>query len=154
MAAEGATKEKSEDKKEAKKDEKKPFTPPSLDPSTPAPIFGGSTGGLLRKAQVLKSALPPVSFIEARSQKPEASVLLRTSLKLSALYTADANLQPRLTYVPLLSSLCYCQMSLTDIGILKTSLTRQAAQCNYSNCIYVGGGVLCDHLGSQEGGDL
>ncbi|RDX98697.1 Photosystem I reaction center subunit II, chloroplastic, partial [Mucuna pruriens] len=28
------------------------FTPPQLDPSTPSPIFGGSTGGLLRKAQV------------------------------------------------------------------------------------------------------
>lgn len=30
----------------------KPFTPPKLDPNTPSPIFGGSTGGLLRKAQV------------------------------------------------------------------------------------------------------
>eukprot|EP00245_Coleochaete_scutata_P010626 TRINITY_DN3778_c0_g1_i1.p1 TRINITY_DN3778_c0_g1~~TRINITY_DN3778_c0_g1_i1.p1 ORF type:complete len:204 (+),score=51.92 TRINITY_DN3778_c0_g1_i1:126-737(+) len=28
------------------------FTPPTLDPDTPSPIFGGSTGGLLRKAQV------------------------------------------------------------------------------------------------------
>lgn len=28
------------------------FTPPQLDPNTPSPIFGGSTGGLLRKAQV------------------------------------------------------------------------------------------------------
>eukprot|EP00210_Caulerpa_lentillifera_P007284 g6963.t2 len=28
------------------------WTPPNLDPSTPSPIFGGSTGGLLRKAQV------------------------------------------------------------------------------------------------------
>ncbi|CAB4261495.1 unnamed protein product [Prunus armeniaca] len=27
------------------------FTPPELDPTTPSPIFGGSTGGLLRKAQ-------------------------------------------------------------------------------------------------------
>lgn len=27
------------------------FTPPKLDPSWPSPIFGGSTGGLLRKAQ-------------------------------------------------------------------------------------------------------
>merc|ERR1719172_421098 len=26
--------------------------PPTLDPNTPSPIFGGSTGGLLRKAQV------------------------------------------------------------------------------------------------------
>lgn len=30
----------------------KTWTPPQLDPSTPSPIFGGSTGGLLRKAQV------------------------------------------------------------------------------------------------------
>ncbi|XP_034673280.1 photosystem I reaction center subunit II, chloroplastic-like [Vitis riparia] len=28
------------------------FTPPELDPNMPSPIFGGSTGGLLRKAQV------------------------------------------------------------------------------------------------------
>ncbi|GAB2289238.1 hypothetical protein Dimus_023543 [Dionaea muscipula] len=28
------------------------FTPPQLDPNWPSPIFGGSTGGLLRKAQV------------------------------------------------------------------------------------------------------
>lgn len=28
------------------------FVPPALDPNTPSPIFGGSTGGLLRKAQV------------------------------------------------------------------------------------------------------
>ncbi|XP_078436547.1 photosystem I reaction center subunit II, chloroplastic-like [Wolffia australiana] len=28
------------------------FTPPELDPNTPSPIFPGSTGGLLRKAQV------------------------------------------------------------------------------------------------------
>ncbi|XP_051130339.1 photosystem I reaction center subunit II, chloroplastic-like [Andrographis paniculata] len=27
------------------------FSPPQLDPSTPSPIFAGSTGGLLRKAQ-------------------------------------------------------------------------------------------------------
>jgi photosystem I subunit 2 len=39
----------------ATKDEKAApvgFTPPELDPNTPSPIFGGSTGGLLRKAQV------------------------------------------------------------------------------------------------------
>merc|ERR1719199_619250 len=34
----------------AKKAEKAPWTEPTLDPSTPAPIFGGSTGGLLSKA--------------------------------------------------------------------------------------------------------
>lgn len=30
----------------------KTWSPPKLDPNTPSPIFGGSTGGLLRKAQV------------------------------------------------------------------------------------------------------
>merc|ERR550514_1738068 len=35
----------------AKKDNA-PWSPPKLDPNTPSPIFGGSTGGLLRKAQV------------------------------------------------------------------------------------------------------
>merc|ERR1719159_711727 len=29
-----------------------PWSPPKLEPNTPSPIFGGSTGGLLRKAQV------------------------------------------------------------------------------------------------------
>lgn len=37
--------------KEAKA-EPKQWTAPTLDPNTPSPIFGGSTGGLLRKAQV------------------------------------------------------------------------------------------------------
>lgn len=46
------TKEKTGDKKDEKKEEKAPFKPPALDPNTPSPIFGGSTGGLLRKAQV------------------------------------------------------------------------------------------------------
>merc|ERR1712118_514521 len=35
-----------------KKKEVEPWVQPTLDPSTPSPIFGGSTGGLLRKAQV------------------------------------------------------------------------------------------------------
>merc|ERR1712100_76011 len=35
-----------------KKKEAEPWVQPTLDPSTPSPIFGGSTGGLLRKAQV------------------------------------------------------------------------------------------------------
>jgi len=34
------------------KKEKAPWKPPTLDPNTPSPIFGGSTGGLLRKAQI------------------------------------------------------------------------------------------------------
>ncbi|GAB4841804.1 hypothetical protein Ancab_022539 [Ancistrocladus abbreviatus] len=42
--------------KTAEAPEKEPapagFTPLELDPNTPSPIFGGSTGGLLRKAQV------------------------------------------------------------------------------------------------------
>jgi photosystem I subunit 2 len=37
---------------EAPKEAPKGFTPPTLNADTPAPIFGGSTGGLLRKAQV------------------------------------------------------------------------------------------------------
>merc|ERR1719161_2363581 len=32
--------------------ESTPWTPPTLAPNTPSPIFKGSTGGLLRKAQV------------------------------------------------------------------------------------------------------
>lgn len=36
----------------AKKAAPKPWTQPTLDDNTPSPIFGGSTGGLLRKAQV------------------------------------------------------------------------------------------------------
>lgn len=38
------------DTKEKKKE--KSFSPPPLDSSWPSPIFGGSTGGLMRKAQV------------------------------------------------------------------------------------------------------
>ncbi|KAL2463929.1 Photosystem I reaction center subunit II-2 [Forsythia ovata] len=38
--------------KEAEKEAPVGFSPPELDPNTPSPIFGGSTGGLLRKAQV------------------------------------------------------------------------------------------------------
>jgi len=38
--------------KAPEKAEKAPWTAPKLDPTTPSPIFGGSTGGLLRKAQV------------------------------------------------------------------------------------------------------
>ena len=41
------TKEKKEEKKASG-----PFSPPALDSSWPSPIFGGSTGGLMRKAQV------------------------------------------------------------------------------------------------------
>jgi photosystem I subunit 2 len=34
------------------KEAKPAWTQPTLNPDTPSPIFGGSTGGLLRKAQV------------------------------------------------------------------------------------------------------
>eukprot|EP00889_Picochlorum_renovo_P003426 jgi/Picre1/30456/NNA_005820.t1 len=37
---------------EKAKEAEKPWAPPALDPNTPSPIFGGSTGGLLRQAQV------------------------------------------------------------------------------------------------------
>ena len=41
------------DKKETEEKPEPPvWTEPVLDPSTPSPIFGGSSGGLLRKAQV------------------------------------------------------------------------------------------------------
>ena len=43
---------------ETKTDEKKAWTAPALDPSWPSPIFGGSTGGLLRKAQVTATPHP------------------------------------------------------------------------------------------------
>ena len=42
-----------------KKEDKKPFSPPTLDSSWPSPIFGGSTGGLMRKAQVLPMRFQP-----------------------------------------------------------------------------------------------
>ncbi|KAF6259015.1 PSI-D1 precursor [Scenedesmus sp. NREL 46B-D3] len=38
--------------KATEKAEKPAWTEPTLNPDTPSPIFGGSTGGLLRKAQV------------------------------------------------------------------------------------------------------
>lgn len=40
------------DKAAAKEAAPAAFVPPTLDASWPSPIFGGSTGGLLRKAQV------------------------------------------------------------------------------------------------------
>jgi hypothetical protein len=38
------------------KPEPPPWSAPKLNPNTPSPIFGGSTGGLLRKAQVRRCA--------------------------------------------------------------------------------------------------
>ena len=49
--------------KEEKKEDKKPWSPPTLDPSTPSPIFGGSTGGLLRKAQA-RDVLPCAALLD------------------------------------------------------------------------------------------
>ena len=43
-----------------------PWTAPKLDPNTPSPIFGGSTGGLLRKAQVRNVARCQESRVELR----------------------------------------------------------------------------------------
>ncbi|VFQ64888.1 unnamed protein product [Cuscuta campestris] len=50
--AEGQTAATTTTKTTTKKEDPVGFTPPLLDPNTPSPIFGGSTGGLLRKAQV------------------------------------------------------------------------------------------------------
>ena len=58
-----AAETKEAEKKGEKKDEKKPFQPPALDPNTPSPIFGGSTGGLLRKAQVGRASADDPMFI-------------------------------------------------------------------------------------------
>ena len=49
--ATGATKQKPKNEP-SDKEQQGSFQPPALDPSTPSPIFGGSTGGLLRMAQV------------------------------------------------------------------------------------------------------
>lgn len=51
-AQEGQASEEKAQKAEKTEKEQKKFTPPELDPNTPSPIFGGSTGGLLRMAQV------------------------------------------------------------------------------------------------------
>merc|ERR1712113_55915 len=42
----------SNEKNATNKSESVTWSPPELDTQTPSPIFGGSTGGLLRKAQV------------------------------------------------------------------------------------------------------
>ncbi|XP_024391925.1 photosystem I reaction center subunit II [Physcomitrium patens] len=52
MAQAGAVPDGVADRKPDAKEAPKGFTPPTLNADTPAPIFGGSTGGLLRKAQV------------------------------------------------------------------------------------------------------
>jgi photosystem I subunit 2 len=45
-------KKKGKGKKKSKAEPPVEFVVPTLDPNTPSPIFGGSTGGLLRKATV------------------------------------------------------------------------------------------------------
>jgi hypothetical protein len=42
------------------------WSAPKLDPNTPSPIFGGSTGGLLRKAQVRLFAQIDSSMVSLR----------------------------------------------------------------------------------------
>jgi photosystem I subunit 2 len=51
-AADAKAPAKADKKEKEEKPEPPVWTEPVLDPSTPSPIFGGSTGGLLRKAQV------------------------------------------------------------------------------------------------------
>lgn len=48
------------------------WTVPTLNPDTPSPIFGGSTGGLLRKAQVRRVAFVAGwrMHVEMMSNKP------------------------------------------------------------------------------------
>lgn len=58
----------------AEKKEPAPWSPPTLDPSTPSPIFGGSTGGLLRKAQVRNPNLLAISTKSPRSRNSMSSL--------------------------------------------------------------------------------
>ena len=80
MAASAA--EKTAEKKE--KTEK--WSAPALDPSWPSPIFGGSTGGLLRKAQVCGPtlALPADRLVEFRHRLPQYGAVSDAVLLLSA----------------------------------------------------------------------
>lgn len=61
--------------------EKKAWTQPTLNPDTPSPIFGGSTGGLLRKAQVCLQSIRGQGAEEdrrsRRSKKERASAKTR-----------------------------------------------------------------------------
>jgi len=59
----------------AEKEEEKPWSPPKLNPNTPSPIFGGSTGGLLRKAQVRRvSGTHPTRQIKSREDTASRDV--------------------------------------------------------------------------------
>ena len=52
------------------KEEEKPWTPPKLNPNTPSPIFGGSTGGLLRKAQVRRASITREISLSGQAHPP------------------------------------------------------------------------------------
>ena len=56
--------------KAEKKEEEKPWTPPKLNPNTPSPIFGGSTGGLLRKAQVRRASVTREISLSGQAHPP------------------------------------------------------------------------------------
>ena len=56
--------------KKEKKEEEKPWTPPKLNPNTPSPIFGGSTGGLLRKAQVRRASVTREISLSGQAHPP------------------------------------------------------------------------------------
>jgi photosystem I subunit 2 len=62
--------------KAEKKEEEAPWSPPKLNPNTPSPIFGGSTGGLLRKAQVRRG---PGRARRGKSMRTSATRVSRPS---------------------------------------------------------------------------
>ena len=53
---------------------------PSLDPNTPSPIFGGSTGGLLRKAQV-RAWLEASCCNSTRTRERRLSIVCRAQIE-------------------------------------------------------------------------
>jgi photosystem I subunit 2 len=63
-------------KKAEEKKEEAPWSPPKLNPNTPSPIFGGSTGGLLRKAQVRRG---PGRARRGKSMRTSATRVSRPS---------------------------------------------------------------------------
>lgn len=71
--ASGDTKQKPKNEP-SDKEQQGSFQPPALDPSTPSPIFGGSTGGLLRMAQVCVETELQLHFA-ARTQAVALSIV-------------------------------------------------------------------------------
>eukprot|EP00887_Chlorella_sp_A99_P006854 scaffold2.g6854.t1 len=59
-----------------------PWSPPKLDPSTPSPLFGGSTGGLLRQAQVEEFHGPNLLKLARKEQTLALLTQLRTKFKI------------------------------------------------------------------------